>query len=74
VMCALGCVLGVLLSFLTAFAFPYIPTIGNLISFKPSAALISLTIAAAFGLCAVGALYPAWRAVRLSPAEALRRA
>ncbi len=74
VMCAIGCVLGVLLSFLAAFAFPYIPAIGDLISFKPSVTLISATIAAAFALCAVGALYPAWRAVRLSPAEALRRA
>jgi len=74
VMCAIGCVLGVLVSFLAAFAFPLIPSIGNLISFKPGVALISATIAAAFALCALGALYPAWRAVRLSPAEALRRA
>jgi len=74
VMCAIGCVLGVLVSFLAAFAFPLIPSIGNLISFKPGVALISATIAAAFALCAIGALYPAWRAVRLSPAEALRRA
>jgi putative ABC transport system permease protein len=73
VMCAIGCVLGLLLSFLAAFVFPLIPTIGDIISFRPSLRLIAATIAAAFALCALGALYPAWRAVRLEPAEALRR-
>jgi putative ABC transport system permease protein len=74
VMCTIGCVLGLALSFFAAFAFPLIPTIGDLISFRPSVRLIAATIAAAFGLCAVGSLYPAWRAVQLEPAEALRRA
>ena len=74
VMCAVGCVLGLVFSFFAAVAFPLIPTIGDLISFKPSGRLIAATIAAAFGLCAVGSLYPAWRAVQLQPAEALRRA
>ena len=74
VMCAIGCAMGLLLSFFAAFAFPLIPTIGDIISFKPSLRLTALTITAAFGLCALGALYPAWRAVRLMPAEALRRA
>jgi putative ABC transport system permease protein len=73
-MCAIGCVLGLVLSFFAAFAFPLIPTIGDLISFKPSMRLMGATIAAAFGLCAIGSLYPAWRAIRLQPAEALRRA
>ena len=74
VMCAIGCVLGLVLSFFAAFAFPLIPTIGDLISFKPSVRLMVTTIAAAFALCAIGSLYPAWRAVQLQPAEALRRA
>jgi putative ABC transport system permease protein len=72
-MCAIGCGLGVLLSFLAAHAFPRIPTIGNLISFKPSLGLIAPVIGAALVLCTLGALLPAWRAVRMLPAEALRR-
>jgi putative ABC transport system permease protein len=74
VMCAIGCVFGLLLSFFTAFAFPLIPTIGDMISFRPSPRLMAATIGAAFVLCAVGSLYPAWRAISLMPAEALRRA
>jgi putative ABC transport system permease protein len=72
-MCAIGCALGVLLSFLAAFAFPHIPAIGNLISFKPSVALIAPVLGAACGLCLIGSLLPAWRAIRMVPAEALRR-
>jgi putative ABC transport system permease protein len=73
VMCVIGCILGVLLSFLAAFAFPFIPAIGKLISFKPSVTLIAPVLAAAFVLCILGSLMPAWRAVRMIPAEALRR-
>lgn len=72
-MCVIGCGLGVLLSFLAADAFPRIPTIGNLISFKPSIGLIAPVVGAAFVLCMLGALLPAWRAVRMLPAAALRR-
>ncbi len=72
-MCAIGCVLGVLLSFLAAFGFPHIPAIGNLISFKPSVALIAPVLGAACALCLTGSLFPAWRAIRMVPAEALRR-
>jgi putative ABC transport system permease protein len=72
-MCAIGCVLGVLLSFIAAFAFPHLPAIGNLISFKPSFALITPILGAAFALCLLGSLFPAWRAIRMVPAEALRR-
>jgi putative ABC transport system permease protein len=72
-MCAFGCVLGVLLSYLAAFGFPYVPAIGNLISFRPSLGLVAPVLAAAFALCILGSLFPAWRAVRMVPAEALRR-
>jgi len=71
-MCIIGCILGVLLSFVAASAFPYIPAIGNLISFRPSVALIAPVLAAALALCILGSLMPAWRAVRMIPAEALR--
>jgi putative ABC transport system permease protein len=71
--CAIGCGLGVLLSFFAAYAFPRVPTIGNLISLRPSAGVIAPVIGVAFVLCFFGALLPAWRAVRMLPAEALRR-
>jgi putative ABC transport system permease protein len=72
-MCVIGCVLGLALSFLAALAFPYIPAIGHLVSFRPSIRLIVLVLIAAFVLCVLGSLFPAWRAVRMLPAEALRR-
>ena len=72
-MCAIGCILGVLLSFAAAFVFPHIPAIGDLISFRPSVAVIAPILVAAAALCTVGSLLPAWRAVRLIPADALRR-
>jgi putative ABC transport system permease protein len=72
-LCVIGCGLGVLLSFLAAYGFPRVPMIGNLILFKPSVGLIAPIVGAAFVLCVLGALVPAWRAVRMLPAEALRR-
>lgn len=72
-MCAMGCTLGLLLSFVAASAFARIPTIGNLVSLKPGLGLIAPVIGAALLLCVLGALFPAWRAVRMLPAEALRR-
>jgi putative ABC transport system permease protein len=72
-LCAIGCALGVLLSFGAAWAVPHIPVIGNLISLRPNVALIAPVVGAAFVLCILGALLPAWRAVRILPAEALRR-
>lgn len=68
-----GCVVGLAFSALAALALPYIPTIGNIVSFRPSPALIVVTLGAAMALCALGSLFPAWRAVRMSPAAALRR-
>jgi len=71
-MCAVGCVVGIFLSYLASLLFPAIPTIGNYLSFKPSLGLILPTIIAAFVFCAIGSLYPAWRAIRVPPAVALR--
>jgi putative ABC transport system permease protein len=71
---AIGCALGVALSFAVAWAVPYIPVVGRLIAFRPgSAALIVPVVGAALVLCLLGALVPAWRAARMLPAEALRR-
>ncbi len=71
-MSGFGCMLGIFLCYLTSFLFPLIPTIGNLLSFKPSVGLLLPTVVSVFALCALGALYPAWRAIRVPPAVALR--
>jgi putative ABC transport system permease protein len=73
VLSAIGCTVGVLLSFAAAVAVTHVPVIGNLISLRPNAWLIAPVIGAAFALSVAGALLPAWRAVRTRPAEALRR-
>jgi putative ABC transport system permease protein len=70
---AIGCTLGVALSFAVAYAAPYIPVVGRLIAFQPGVALIAPVVGAALALCVLGALLPAWRAARILPAEALRR-
>jgi putative ABC transport system permease protein len=73
-MCVLGCAFGVVLGYMAAFLFPLIPTVGDYISFKPTLGLIIPTLLAALALCTIGSLYPAWRATRMTPAEALQRA
>lgn len=70
---AIGCALGVALSFAAAYLVPYIPVIGRLIAFRPVGALVVPVAGAALVLCVLGALVPAWRAARMLPAEALRR-
>jgi putative ABC transport system permease protein len=69
---AAGCVLGVGLGMLLSRGFRAIPTIGNYLSFNPSAEAILPPLAAALVLCLIGSLYPAIRATRLHPADALR--
>ncbi|MEZ5787728.1 MAG: ABC transporter permease [Xanthobacteraceae bacterium] len=73
-MCAIGCALGIALGYAASFLFAAVPTVGDYIEFKPTLGLIAPTVVATFALCAIGSLYPAWRAVRITPAEALRRA
>ncbi len=68
-----GCLLGTGIGIAFTGLFEAIPAIGRYISFKPTMGGLVLPLAGALLLCAVGALYPAWRAVRLSPAAALRR-
>jgi putative ABC transport system permease protein len=67
-----GCTLGVAAGLAASALFTSIPTIGNLISFVPRLSDLALPLALALPVCALGSTYPAWRAVRLSPAEALR--
>jgi len=71
---AIGCAFGIVLGFLASLLFGAVPTIGRYISFTPTLALIVPTVVAALALCVAGSLYPAWRATRLTPAQALQRA
>lgn len=68
-----GCTFGVVVGFAASALFDSIPTIGTLISFSPRLNDLVLPLALALPLCAIGAAYPAWRAVCMLPSEALRR-
>ena len=74
ILCIFGCVIGVVLGFLASYLFDAIPVIGDYLSFKPTLGLIVPTLIATMALCFAGSLYPAWRAIRFTPAEALQRA
>src|SRR6185436_17931224 len=67
-----GSVIGILLGFAASLSFTSIPQIGNYLSFAPSVEMILPTVLAAISMCVLGSLYPAWRATRLTPAEAIR--
>jgi len=69
-----GCLIGVVLGYIASFSFSSLPAIGDLLNFRPTVSTILPTILAALVLCALGSLYPAWRAVSLAPAEAIRAA
>lgn len=68
-----GCAIGVAIGIGFSGLFEAIPTIGHFITFKPTLGGLVAPLAGALLLCLIGALYPAWRAVQLSPAAALRR-
>jgi putative ABC transport system permease protein len=67
-----GSVIGVVLGYATSFSFTRLPQIGAYLDFKPTPSLILPTVLSAIALCAVGSLYPAWRAVSIAPADAIR--
>ena len=67
-----GCCIGVVVSYVASFSFSSIPQIGDFLVFRPTPRSIAPTLAAAILLCALGSLYPAWRAVAQTPAEAIR--
>jgi putative ABC transport system permease protein len=69
-----GCVVGVPLGFLACSFFDLLPAIGSYLTFRPSLDSIAPSVAGAFLLSVLGSLYPAWRAVSMTPADALRRA
>ena len=69
-----GCAGGIVIGITAASFFSAIPALGDIIAFTPRASDIVLPLLFAIPLCAVGSAYPAWRAVRMLPAEALRQA
>lgn len=69
---ALGGVLGILVG-LGLFALMKLePTTSQMISAAWTLPMFARTLGIALALGAVGGLYPAWRATRLPPVEALR--
>lgn len=71
---AIGCVAGIPLGYLACQFFNRLPAIGDFVTFQPSAAVILPCVAGGIALSVLGSLYPAWRAVSQTPADALRRA
>jgi putative ABC transport system permease protein len=68
-----GTFAGLVLGLLTTQLFAYIPAIGSFIAFEAKPLqIVGVTILALAGSL-LGALYPAWRALGVDPAEALRR-
>ena len=70
----IGCAVGVPLGLVACSLFELLPIIGTYLSFEPSLGIILPSVAGALLLTVLGSLYPAWRAVSLTPADALRRA
>ena len=69
----LGGLAGILTGILLARGIAAIPSIGEMVgqgSFSPG--LLAQAMAIAIVLGAVGGIYPAWRATKMQPVEALR--
>ncbi len=69
----LALALGLLLGYLAAEAFTSRGSISTLAEPDFTAGVFAWGLAFALGVALIGALYPAWRAVRLRPIEALRQ-
>lgn len=68
-----GSLVGVPLSYAISFLFQRLPTIGDILSFQPNVEIVLPALAVSVVLSCIGALYPAWRAASMNPADALRR-
>ncbi|HWX10019.1 MAG TPA: FtsX-like permease family protein [Gaiellaceae bacterium] len=70
---AVALALGLGVGVLAANLFTAQTGLSTLVSPRFTASVLSWGLAFALGVCLLGAVYPAWRALRLSPIEALRR-
>lgn len=68
-----GCAFGVPLAYAVSLVFARLPNVDGILEFKPSLTQILPMCAASMLICALGALYPAWRAASMRPSDALRR-
>ena len=73
IICAAGSAAGVGVGYLASWMCGAIPVIGAYLDFWPTPDLIALTVAGAFVFSFLGCLYPALRAVSMTPAAALQR-
>jgi putative ABC transport system permease protein len=71
--CALGLGAGLLLGYAAAEAFAAGSESGSLLRPEFTPGVFAWGLAFALGVAGLGAAYPSWRAVRLTPIEALRR-
>ncbi|MDX9828628.1 MAG: ABC transporter permease [Anaerolineae bacterium] len=67
-----GGLLGLLLGTGLAWAITLAPAVGSMMAPQYSPVLMARVLAIALGMGIAGGLYPAWRATRMSPVEALR--
>jgi len=67
-----GGLLGSLLGVGLAWAVTLAPVVGGMMAPRYSPALLAQVLAIALGMGIAGGLYPAWRATKMSPVEALR--
>jgi ABC-type antimicrobial peptide transport system permease subunit len=68
-----GSLIGIPLSFGITYLFQRLPTIGDILSMRVDIGIVLPALAISIFLCCLGALYPAWRAASMNPADALRR-
>jgi putative ABC transport system permease protein len=68
----LGGLTGIAIGFLLVKLLAVIPAVGGLFAASITPTIMVQAIAVALFLGALGGLYPAWRATRLRPVEALR--
>ena len=68
-----GSVIGVALGYAASFLFAGVPAVGDYLSFSPTLEMMLWTPLFAVAFCAIGSLYPAWRATSLVPADAIRK-
>jgi putative ABC transport system permease protein len=71
-LCVVAAGFGVLLGLLATRAILLVPAVSSFLTPSYSASVFVRALAVSLAVALVGALYPAFRAVRLSPMEALR--